>query len=61
MCTRRATLLPTAMCCALHGKVTLFRAHEASLRSSQDSYAAWATLAAGGMDIQEIVGNHEGY
>jgi amino acid adenylation domain-containing protein len=42
------------------GKVTLFRAVETSLRSSDDSYDAWNTFAAGGMEVHEIVGNHEG-
>jgi len=42
------------------GKVTLFRAVETSLRSSDDSYDAWSTFAAGGMEVHEIVGNHEG-
>jgi len=42
------------------GKVTLFRAVEASLRSSDDSYTAWATYAAGGVETHEIIGNHEG-
>jgi amino acid adenylation domain-containing protein len=42
------------------GRVTLFRAVETSLRSSDDSYDAWSTFAAGGMEVHEIVGNHEG-
>ena len=42
------------------GKITLFRAVETSLRSSDDSYGAWSTFAAGGMEVHEIVGNHEG-
>jgi amino acid adenylation domain-containing protein len=42
------------------GKVTLFRAVETSLRSSDDSYSAWSTFACGGVEVHEIVGNHEG-
>jgi len=42
------------------GKVTLFRAVEMSLRSSDDSYSAWSTFAGGGVEVHEIVGNHEG-
>lgn len=42
------------------GKVTLFRAVETSLRSSDDSYSAWSTFAGGGVEVHEIVGNHEG-
>lgn len=42
------------------GKVTLFRAVETSLRRPDDSYSAWSTFAGGGMEVHEIVGNHEG-
>jgi len=42
------------------GKITLFRASELSLRSFEDLYSAWTSLALGGLDIQEITGDHGG-
>jgi amino acid adenylation domain-containing protein len=40
------------------GKTTLFRAEQSSLRAFDDPHAAWATLAAGGLEIEEIAGDH---
>jgi thioesterase domain-containing protein len=42
------------------GKITLFRASEASLRSFEDLYSTWTKLAGEGLDVQKIVGNHKG-
>jgi len=42
------------------GKITLFRASELSLRSSEELYSAWTNLALGGLDLQEITGDHGG-
>jgi aspartate racemase len=40
------------------GKITLFRADQSSLRAFDDPHAAWSGLAAGGLQIQEISGDH---
>jgi thioesterase domain-containing protein len=40
------------------GRTTLFRAEQSSLRAFDDPHAAWATLAAGGLEIEEIAGDH---
>jgi amino acid adenylation domain-containing protein len=40
------------------GKVTLFRASEASDGSYEGLYSAWTRLAVGGLDVQQIVGHH---
>jgi thioesterase domain-containing protein len=40
------------------GKITLFRAEQSSLRAFDDPHAAWSGLAAGGLQIQEISGDH---
>jgi aspartate racemase len=42
------------------GRIHLFRASEASLRSPADLYAAWDELAADGVEVHEIIGNHGG-
>jgi amino acid adenylation domain-containing protein len=42
------------------GKVTLFRASELSLRSFEDLYSAWTAVALGGLEVQEITGDHGG-
>jgi amino acid adenylation domain-containing protein len=42
------------------GKITLFRASELSLRSFEELYSAWTSLALGGLDLQEISGDHGG-
>jgi aspartate racemase len=42
------------------GKIDLFRASEASLRSPADLYSAWYDLAADGVEVHEITGNHGG-
>jgi len=42
------------------GKITLFRASELSLRSFEELYSAWTTLALAGLDLQEITGDHGG-
>jgi len=42
------------------GKVTLFRASEKSLRSDADPHAAWHDLAQGGLEFQDIPGDHHG-
>jgi len=42
------------------GKVTLFRASEASLRSFEDLYSTWTKLAGEGLEVQKIIGNHKG-
>jgi aspartate racemase len=42
------------------GKVTLFRASEKSLRSEADPHAAWHNLAKGGLEFQDIPGDHYG-
>ncbi len=42
------------------GRIHLFRASEASLRSPADLYAAWDELAADGVEVHEITGNHGG-
>jgi amino acid adenylation domain-containing protein len=42
------------------GKITLFRATEASLRSFEDLYSTWTRLAGGGLEVQKISGNHKG-
>lgn len=41
------------------GPVMLFRASEQSLRN-EDPYAAWRELLAGGLEIQDIPGSHNG-
>jgi thioesterase domain-containing protein len=43
-----------------NGKITLFRASELSLRSFEELYSAWTSLALGGLDLQEITGDHGG-
>jgi amino acid adenylation domain-containing protein len=40
------------------GKVTLFRASEASYSSYESLYSAWTSLAVGGLEVQQIVGHH---
>ena len=42
------------------GKITLFRASEASLRSFEDLYSTWTKLAGEGLEVQKITGNHKG-
>lgn len=42
------------------GKITLFRASELSLRSFEELYSQWTNLALGGMELQEITGDHGG-
>jgi thioesterase domain-containing protein len=42
------------------GKITLFRASEASLRSFEDLYSIWTNLAGEGLEVQKITGNHKG-
>jgi aspartate racemase len=42
------------------GRITLFRASELSLRNSEELYSAWTNLALGGLDLQEITGDHGG-
>jgi hypothetical protein len=42
------------------GRITLFRASELSLRSFEELYSAWTSLALGGLDLQEITGDHGG-
>ena len=42
------------------GRIHLFRASEASLRSPADLYDAWDELAADGVEVHEITGNHGG-
>jgi thioesterase domain-containing protein len=43
-----------------NGKVTLFRATEKSLRAAKNPYAAWRSLAQGGLEFQDIPGDHYG-
>jgi len=43
-----------------NGKVTLFRATEKSLRTVENPYAAWHDLALGGLEFQDITGDHFG-
>lgn len=40
------------------GKTTLFRAEQFSLRAFNDPHAAWNDLAVGGLQIEEIAGDH---
>ena len=40
------------------GKTTLFRAEQSSLRAFDDPHAAWENLAVGGLQIEEISGDH---
>jgi amino acid adenylation domain-containing protein len=40
------------------GKTTLFRAEQSSLRAFDDPHAAWSNLALGGLQIEEISGDH---
>jgi amino acid adenylation domain-containing protein len=40
------------------GKTTLFRAEQSSLRAFDDPHAAWSSLALGGLQIEEISGDH---
>jgi thioesterase domain-containing protein len=40
------------------GKVTLFRVKEKSVGSLNDPYAVWWRVAAGGVDLREISGDH---
>lgn len=40
------------------GKVTLFRASEASDKGSEGLYSAWTALATGGLEVHQIVGHH---
>lgn len=42
------------------GKITLFRATEKSLRAASNPYAAWRDLAMGGLEFQDIPGDHYG-
>ena len=42
------------------GKITLFRATEKSLRAASNPYAAWRELALGGLEFQDIPGDHYG-
>ena len=42
------------------GRITLFRATEASLRSFEDLYTTWTKLAGAGLEVQKISGNHKG-
>ena len=42
------------------GKITLFRASEASLRSFEDLYSTWTNLAGEGLEVHKITGNHKG-
>jgi len=42
------------------GKITLFRATEKSLRAASNPYAAWKNLALGGLEFQDISGDHYG-
>jgi amino acid adenylation domain-containing protein len=41
-----------------HGQVTLFRVKEKSVGSLDDPYAIWWRVAAGGVDLREISGDH---
>jgi len=40
------------------GQVTLFRVKEKSIGSLNDPYAIWWRVAAGGVDLREISGDH---
>jgi thioesterase domain-containing protein len=40
------------------GRVTLFRVKEKSVGSLNDPYAIWWRVAAGGVDLREISGDH---
>ena len=40
------------------GRITLFRVKEKSVGSLDDPYAIWWQLAAGGVDLHEISGDH---
>ena len=40
------------------GQVTLFRVREKSVGSLNDPYAIWWRVAAGGVDLREISGDH---
>jgi thioesterase domain-containing protein len=40
------------------GRVTLFRVREKSVGSLNDPYAIWWRVAAGGVDLREISGDH---
>jgi amino acid adenylation domain-containing protein len=42
------------------GKITLFRAAQKSLRSVENPYAAWHDFAQGGLEFQDIPGDHYG-
>lgn len=42
------------------GKITLFRATEKSLRAADNPYRAWRDLALGGLEFQDIPGDHFG-
>ncbi len=42
------------------GKITLFRAAQKSLRSVENPYAAWHDFALGGLEFQDIPGDHYG-
>ena len=42
------------------GKITLFRATEKSLRAAKNPYAAWRELALGGLEFEDIPGDHFG-
>jgi aspartate racemase len=41
------------------GRITFFKPTQKSVLSSDDTRAAWEELAAGGLDIQEVPGDHE--
>jgi thioesterase domain-containing protein len=43
---------------AYEGKTTLFRAEQSSLRAFDDPHAAWSGLAVGGLQVEEIAGDH---
>lgn len=40
------------------GRTTLFRAEQFSLRAFNDPHAAWNNLAVGGLQVEEIAGDH---
>ena len=42
----------------ISGRVTLFRVREKSVGSLNDPYAIWWRVAAGGVDLREISGDH---
>jgi thioesterase domain-containing protein len=40
------------------GRLQLFRAEESHFDDPEDSFLGWATFAAGGVDLQQLPGNH---